>query len=46
LAWKTLELLLDENFDEAGRQRPESLACKLTDPCSSKSRKLKVITLE
>ncbi|MEY4065829.1 MAG: hypothetical protein RIR26_2037 [Pseudomonadota bacterium] len=46
LAWKTLELLLDENFDEAGCQRPESLACKLNDPCTSKSRKLKVITLE
>jgi nitrogen fixation NifU-like protein len=47
LAWKTLELLLNENFDESGLQRPESTACKLKDPCGSKSRRLtKIITSE
>lgn len=47
LAWKTLELLLTENFDENGIQRPESLACKLSEPCGSQSRKLKkIITTE
>lgn len=47
LPWKTLELLLNENFDEQGQQRPESLACKLSEPCGSKSRKLnKIITTE
>ncbi len=43
LAWKTLELLLNDHFDENGYQRPESLACKLNDPCGGKSRKLKTI---
>lgn len=46
LPWKTLELLLNENFDEQGRQRPESLACKFDEPCGAKKRKLKVITTE
>lgn len=47
LAWKTLELLLTENFDDNGVQRPESLACKLNEPCASQSRKLKkIITTE
>ncbi len=46
LPWKTLELLLNENFDENGQQRPESLACKLNEPCGSKTRKLKVISTE
>ncbi|MEN9529126.1 MAG: hypothetical protein RI932_999 [Pseudomonadota bacterium] len=46
LPWKTLELLLNENFDENGEQRPESLSCKLNEPCGTKTRKLKVITTE
>ncbi|NBW80651.1 SUF system NifU family Fe-S cluster assembly protein [bacterium] len=47
LAWKTLELLLNENFDERGFQRLESQACKLNEPCGSKSRRLsKIITTE
>jgi len=46
LAWKTLELLLNDHFDENGLQRPDSSACKLADPCTSKARKLKVITSE
>lgn len=46
LPWKTLELLLNENFDENGNQRPESLACKLNEPCGNKVRKLKVISTE
>jgi nitrogen fixation NifU-like protein len=46
LPWKTLEILLNENFDENGLQRPESLSCKLNEPCGSKARKLKVITTD
>lgn len=47
LAWKTLELLLNEHFDENGFQRPESLSCRLSEPCGSKPRMLKkVITTE
>ena len=46
LPWKTLELLLNENFDENGLQRPESLSYKLNEPCGSKARKLKVITTD
>jgi len=46
LPWKTLELLLNENFDESGLQRPESLSCKLNEPCGGKARKLKVITAD
>jgi|GEM_PF-16541 len=46
LPWKTLELLLNENFDDLGHQRPESLACKINEPCGNKTRKLKVISSE
>ena len=46
LPWKTLELLLNENFDEQGLQRPESSACKFDEPCVAQKRKLKVITTE
>jgi nitrogen fixation NifU-like protein len=46
LPWKTLELLINENFDENGLQRPESLACKVDEPCGAQKRKLKVITTE
>ncbi|MEY2988603.1 MAG: hypothetical protein RJB13_2124 [Pseudomonadota bacterium] len=46
LPWKTLELLLNENFDEQGRQRSQSSACKFDEPCAAHKRKLKVITSE
>ncbi|MFZ9519916.1 MAG: Fe-S cluster assembly sulfur transfer protein SufU [Silvanigrellaceae bacterium] len=47
LAWKTLELMLNENFDERGFQRLESQVCKLNEPCGSKSRRLtKIITTD
>lgn len=46
LPWKTLELLLNDNFDESGLQRRESLSCKLNEPCGGQARKLKVITAD
>jgi nitrogen fixation NifU-like protein len=47
LAWKTLELMLNENFDERGFQRLDSAACKLNEPCGAKPRKLnKIVTTE
>lgn len=44
LPWKTLELLLQENFDENGQ--PKAGCNKLTNCVQNKTKKLKIVTTE
>lgn len=45
LAWKTLELVLDEHFDAQGRLKSPEAGCEQVRSCAQ-GRKLKVVTTE
>lgn len=45
LAWKTLEIVLNEHFDEQGRLKTTDAGCEQIRTCAT-SRKLKVVSTE